>query len=77
MDKVLVVDDDEPTRGLIKTVLTGAGYDVIEATDGEKGLKTALDERPDLIITDIMMPIKDGYELAHDLRNNPSTASNT
>ncbi|MBL7208734.1 MAG: response regulator [Dehalococcoidia bacterium] len=75
MDKVLVVDDDEPTRGLIKTVLTGAGYDVIEATDGEKGLKTALDERPDLIVADIMMPIKDGYELAHDLRSSPSTAS--
>lgn len=75
MDKILVVDDEKSIRRLLKTVLTSAEYDVIEAANGEQGFKAALDEKPDLIIADIMMPIKDGYELAHDLRNNPATAS--
>ena len=75
MDRILVIDDDESTRQLVKTTLTNAGYDVIEATDGVQGLHTALNERPDLIVSDIMMPRKDGYELAHDLRSSPSTAS--
>ncbi len=59
MDSVLVVDDDQPTRHLVKTILTSAGYDVIQAADGEQGFKTALAERPDLIIADITMPIID------------------
>ena len=77
MDKILVVDDEQSIRHLLRTILTNTGYDVIEAANGEQGFETALDEKPDLIITDIMMPIKDGYELAHDLRSNSATASGT
>lgn len=75
MDRILVVDDEPSVRNLLKIILTNTGYEVIEAANGEQGFKTALDKKPDLIITDIMMPIKDGYELAHDLRSNPATAS--
>lgn len=75
MDKVLVVDDEPSIRNFLKTILTNTGYEVIEAANGEQGFETALDEKPDLIIADIMMPIKDGYELARDLRSNPATSS--
>jgi len=75
MDRILVVDDEHSVRNLLKTILISTGYDVIEAANGEQGLKTALDEKPDLIIADIMMPVKDGYELARDLRSNAATAS--
>jgi DNA-binding response OmpR family regulator len=69
--RILVVDDEQPIRHLLRAILTSAGYEVIEAADGEQGFNTALDEKPDLIIADIMMPIKDGYELAHDLCSSP------
>jgi CheY-like chemotaxis protein/KaiC/GvpD/RAD55 family RecA-like ATPase len=75
MDRILVVDDEQSIRRLVKTVLTNAGYEVIEASDGEQGLERAREEKPALIIADIMMPIKDGYQLARDLRANPATAS--
>ena len=75
MDRILVVDDEYDARHLVKTILAGTGYEVIEAANGEQGFKTALDEKPDLIIADIMMPVKDGYELARNLRSNAATAS--
>ncbi|MCD6452980.1 MAG: response regulator [Dehalococcoidales bacterium] len=75
MDRILIVDDDESTRHLLKTLLSSAGYEVLEAINGEQGFGMALDKKPALIITDVMMPIKSGYELAHDLRSNRTTAS--
>ncbi len=74
MAKILVVDDEPSMRHLLRMALTRSGYDVIEATNGDEGLKKVREEEPDLIIADVLMPVRDGYQLARDLRNNPATA---
>jgi two-component system, OmpR family, alkaline phosphatase synthesis response regulator PhoP len=75
MEKILVIDDDAATRRLLKETLNSSGYEVAEAANGEDGFQKAQAEKPDLIIADILMPVRDGYQLAKDLRNNPATAS--
>jgi len=68
MTTVLVVDDDDAMRDLLKQVFTGAGYEVLEAGNGNKaGLVYAL-HRPDLVITDLIMPDGEGLELIMALR---------
>lgn len=59
----LVVDDDEPSRLLTATILRAAGFEVIEAVDGVEGLDLARSRRPDLIVSDILMPNMDGFRL--------------
>ena len=61
-ERVLVVDDNGPSRGLLKLILVKAGYDVAEAVDGEDALEQAFAFMPDLILLDVMMPKMDGYE---------------
>jgi CheY-like chemotaxis protein/KaiC/GvpD/RAD55 family RecA-like ATPase len=75
MSKILIVDDDQPIRTLVQMTLAKEGHEVVEAEDGEQGFKVAQDEHPDLIIADIIMPVRDGYQLAQDLRSHPATAS--
>ncbi len=70
---VLVVDDDPDKRMLLTVALQMAGYEVRTANDGEEGLLTVESFQPDLIITDVMMPKMDGYELARRVRANPQT----
>jgi diguanylate cyclase (GGDEF)-like protein len=70
---VLVVDDDADKRLLLKVALQMAGWDVQTANDGEAGLAAVESYQPDLIITDVMMPKMDGYELVRRVRANPST----
>jgi diguanylate cyclase (GGDEF)-like protein len=70
---VLVVDDDPDKRMLLTVALQMAGYEVRTANDGEKGLAAVEAYQPDLIITDVMMPKMDGYELARRVRANPLT----
>ncbi len=70
---VLVVDDDPDKRMLLTVALQMAGYEVRTANDGEEGLAAVEAYRPDLIITDVMMPKLDGYELARRIRANPLT----
>ena len=60
--KVLIVDDDAGLRKSVSLVLSDAGYEVVTATDGEEGLTTAQQERPDLILCDVRMPKVDGLE---------------
>lgn len=60
MAKILVIDDDADFRSMICSLLSRSGYSVIEAEDGEKGLKTCAAESPDLVVTDIVMPNQDG-----------------
>lgn len=68
MKNVLVVDDDPSIRALIRLFLEAAGYDVIEAADGRRGMR-ALSEMPvDLVILDIFMPEMDGLEVLQQLR---------
>ncbi|MGB7921867.1 MAG: diguanylate cyclase [Pyrinomonadaceae bacterium] len=70
---VLVVDDDPDKRMLLTVALQMAGYEVRTANDGEAGLAAVESYQPDLIITDVMMPLMDGYELARRVRANPLT----
>ncbi len=70
---VLVVDDDEDKLLLLKVALEMDGCNVRTARDGEEGLAAVISYQPDLIVTDVMMPKMDGYELARRVRANPMT----
>ena len=73
--KVVVIDDSPPIPKAIKIILSKEGFDVITANDGDEGYKKVVDEKPDLIISDIGMPKLSGYELLTLVKNNPETAS--
>ncbi|MDZ4063677.1 MAG: response regulator, partial [Coriobacteriia bacterium] len=64
--RVLVVDDDEAGRYLVASILESAGHDVIEAGDGFEALEKGRSEMPDVVISDILMPRMDGYQLARE-----------
>lgn len=72
-EKILVIDDDVDTLKLVGLMLQRQGYEITAATDGKEGLEKALDEKPDLILLDVMMPDMDGYEVTRRLRDNPLT----
>lgn len=74
MKKILVVDDRPANIMLMEDILKNAGYNVISAMDGEKGLKCAVEQHPDLIISDILMPNVDGFQFCHTVRNTPELA---
>lgn len=73
MSTVLVVDDDPINREFLRTLLVYRGHEVREAADGDAALRLAGGELPDAIITDVLMPGLDGYELARRLRDRPTT----
>lgn len=73
--KILVVDDEQDILDLISYNLSKEGFKVFTASDGVQGLETALTCRPDLIILDIMMPGKDGFEVCRTLRRDPTFAT--
>jgi two-component system cell cycle response regulator DivK len=66
--RILVVEDQEDLRSVLRTLLTGSGYEMIEAADGEEGVAKAKAERPDLILMDIQMPMLDGYEATRQIK---------
>jgi DNA-binding response OmpR family regulator len=70
---VLVIDDDPVILELLRVNFEIEGFDVICATDGEEGLRRAHAERPDVVISDIMMPRRDGLQLLSDLKADPLT----
>jgi two-component system, cell cycle response regulator len=72
--RVLVVDDSELSRALIQRLLERSGYTVITAADGAEGAVTALREHPDAVVTDLDMPVMDGYQLARLLKSDPASA---
>ena len=72
-EKILVIDDDLDTLRLVGLMLQRQGYQISAATNGQQGLEKALEEKPNLILLDIMMPDMDGYEVARRLRKNPIT----
>ena len=69
MKKILVVEDDEVERELVRMTLEREGYLVVTAEDGERGFEAALAERPDLIVTDVSMPTADGVQLVRRVRS--------
>lgn len=65
---ILVVEDDADLRSVIREQLDGAGYNVLEAANGQIALRIIADQQVDLIITDIDMPVKNGLELLEDVK---------
>lgn len=74
-EKILIVDDDVDTLRLVGLMLQRQGYQISAATNGEQGLAKAFEEKPDIILLDVMMPDMDGYEVTRRLRKNPVTKS--
>ncbi len=68
MSRILIIEDEAPMRTALADLLTAEGYRVLSAADGESGLQRALDEKPDLILLDVMMPKLDGFALCAELR---------
>jgi CheY-like chemotaxis protein len=74
MKKVLIVDDDPVSRKIVSKYLEKRDYYVLTANDGLQGIDIALTELPNIVLTDIQMPIIDGYQLIVALRTHPQTA---
>jgi DNA-binding response OmpR family regulator len=71
--RVLVIDDEAPIRLLCRVNLEAEGIDVLEAADGTTGLDLARDERPDVVLLDVMMPGLDGWRVAEELLEDDRT----
>ncbi len=74
MSRILIIEDELPMRTGLEDCLSGEGYRVFSAANGEIGLRRALDEKPDLILLDVMMPRLDGYAVAAELRRRKNPA---
>jgi len=72
---ILVVEDQEDLRGVLRDLLLGSGYAVLEAADGQSGIATAKSDRPDLILMDIQMPVLNGYEATRQIKADPALAA--
>ena len=72
--KILVTEDDPSSLRLLVYTLQHEGYQVLTAANGLEGLKKALQEKPDLVILDVMLPGMDGFDVCHRLRSEPQTA---
>lgn len=73
--RVLVVEDDEPTREMIRRTLEGAGHVVTEAENGQVALDQLDTDRPDIVVLDLMMPVMDGFTFLHHLRTSSKHAN--
>ena len=69
---ILVVEDTEDNRQILRDLLTSAGFDLLEAVDGETGVAMATREKPDLILMDIQLPLIDGYEATRRIKAEPT-----
>jgi two-component system, cell cycle response regulator DivK len=70
--RILVVEDHEENRQIVRDLLTHAGYEMLEAHTGEDGVTAAARERPDLILMDIQLPGIDGYEVTRRIKADPA-----
>ena len=71
--RVLVIDDEPDVLLLCRVNLEFEGHSVLEAPDGERGFEIAVRERPDLIVLDVMLPLRDGFSILRSLQGNPAT----
>lgn len=72
---ILLVEDHEDNRNIYRTILEHYGFTVLLAGDGEEGIRLAAEGRPDLILLDIDIPVRDGLDVARHLKGNAATAS--
>ncbi len=70
--RILVVEDQEDNRAILRDLLQSVGYDLIEAVNGEEALSIALEHKPDLILMDIQLPVVDGYEATLRIKAEPA-----
>ena len=68
---ILVVEDQEDNRQILRDLLANAGYEMIEAEDGEQALVKVVEHKPDLILMDIQLPLLDGYEATRRIKADP------
>ena len=66
--RILIVEDQDDLRAILRDFLTASGYGIIEAVDGGEGVAKAKSERPDLILMDIQLPVLDGYEATRQIK---------
>jgi two-component system cell cycle response regulator DivK len=73
--RILVVEDQEDNMKILRDMLLAAGYEIMEAVNGEEGLAVVAKQRPDLILMDIQIPILDGYEATRRIKADPALKS--
>src|SRR5512143_1671096 len=71
--KILIIDDDESIRDVLRELLAREGYELALAADGEEGLRVFQSFKPDLVLLDIVMPRKNGFEVCRLLKNSPDS----
>jgi CheY-like chemotaxis protein len=74
MKRILIVEDKASSRELLRTVLEQLGYAVIEASDGDEALRQVRRQAPDLVLMDLQMPARNGYDVLQEIRKDPGLA---
>ena len=77
MNKILIADDERHIRELLLTTLSDTGYEILTAKDGEEALNIAREEKPDLVLLDIIMPKMNGYSVCEKLKSDTGTKAIT
>ena len=72
---ILIIEDDEFLRGLINKKLSAEGFNIISAVDGEEGIKKAKEQKPDLILLDLVLPNIDGFEVLEKIKADPNVSA--